>query len=278
MKIIITENQAKKLSGKTIKCEKCDHSWEKEPNDKHFNLCHMCGWDNGEKKYNDKELLNFWKKQSTINEVVSPDVNFNSGKEVARYLMKRIPYLKYMNHFFDEEINEDRVSVDFQNVTYNQDVEMSKPTDDGIFKLEFKQFNTIVELRYYKSLMGGPRNEPKRFRYSIRYDFGLAMMFKDKPEKTQQDELFQHVFQMATKQALENKFSYSNEVFTEDENPPKDFLDESINEINKRFLMTEEYIENLPSEVENPFSGYSDKEITEALVRYFGKSKKRNIS
>ncbi len=60
MKIIITEKQADKLFGKKIKC-KCGHSWTKEKKDKHPYLCHMCGWDQNLEKYNDNELLNFWK-------------------------------------------------------------------------------------------------------------------------------------------------------------------------------------------------------------------------
>lgn len=61
MIILITEKQADKLFEKKVICKKCDHSWEIERNDKHPFLCHMCGWDQKIKKYNDKELLNFWK-------------------------------------------------------------------------------------------------------------------------------------------------------------------------------------------------------------------------
>lgn len=60
MKILITEKQYKKLTKEEIKC-KCGHSWEIEKDDKHPNLCHNCGWDSESKKYNNKELLNFWK-------------------------------------------------------------------------------------------------------------------------------------------------------------------------------------------------------------------------
>lgn len=64
MKILITEKQAEKLFGEKIECKKCEHSWTKEKNDKHPYLCHMCGWDNKTNKYNDKELFNFWKKET----------------------------------------------------------------------------------------------------------------------------------------------------------------------------------------------------------------------
>ena len=60
MKILITEKQVDKLFGEKIKC-KCGHSWTKEKKDKHPYLCHMCGWDQNLEKYNDNELLNFWK-------------------------------------------------------------------------------------------------------------------------------------------------------------------------------------------------------------------------
>jgi len=48
VKIIITEKQAEKLFGETIKCQ-CGHSWKKETNDQDPYLCHMCGWDQKQK-------------------------------------------------------------------------------------------------------------------------------------------------------------------------------------------------------------------------------------
>jgi hypothetical protein len=62
MKIIITESQEKQLFNRNIKCQ-CGHSWKMEKKDKHPFLCHWCGWDQRQEKYNDKELLNFWKKE-----------------------------------------------------------------------------------------------------------------------------------------------------------------------------------------------------------------------
>lgn len=63
MKIIITESQAELLIGNKISCKKCKHSWKKEKNDRNPYLCHMCGWDNKNEKYNDTELFNFWNKK-----------------------------------------------------------------------------------------------------------------------------------------------------------------------------------------------------------------------
>ena len=65
MKIVITKDQLKTIrenASKEFNCEKCEHSWEIETKDKHPYLCHMCGWDSDEERYNDKELLKFWKE------------------------------------------------------------------------------------------------------------------------------------------------------------------------------------------------------------------------
>ncbi len=278
MKIIITEKQAEILNKKEVECHKCGHKWKKNTKDKQSNLCHMCGWDNQKKSYNDKELLNFWKKETNINEVVDSNVSLNSGKEVVKYLTKRIPFLKYLEDFVNDNREDDGIiDVQFQNVTYNKNVEMTKPTNDGMMKLEFEGFNTVVEVYYYKSPMGGSRSEPTRYRYYIGYKFELATMFKNKPNKTMEDELFERIFMMASKESLQKMFHYNNQVITEETEPPKEFLDESINEINKKFFATEEYIEKLPAEIKNPFSGYSDKEINEVLSEYFNKIKKRQI-
>jgi hypothetical protein len=60
MKILITEKQANKLFGDKLKC-KCGHSWVIEKKDKHPYLCHNCGWDSQMEKYDDKNLVSFWK-------------------------------------------------------------------------------------------------------------------------------------------------------------------------------------------------------------------------
>lgn len=59
MNFLITEAQYRLLTEEKIKC-KCGHSWDKEGDDKHPYLCHECGWDQKEKKYNKKELKKFW--------------------------------------------------------------------------------------------------------------------------------------------------------------------------------------------------------------------------
>ena len=64
MKIIVTKEQLdviRENDSKEFNCDKCDHSWEIEPKDKHPYLCHMCGYDSHKKKHNYEELENFWK-------------------------------------------------------------------------------------------------------------------------------------------------------------------------------------------------------------------------
>lgn len=60
MKILITEEQAKKILDNKINC-KCGHSWVKEKDDKQPYLCHDCGWDQKKLKYDDISLFKFWK-------------------------------------------------------------------------------------------------------------------------------------------------------------------------------------------------------------------------
>ncbi len=62
MIIKITESQAKKLFGEKIEC-KCGHSWVKEKDDKQPYLCHICGWDLKNKKYDDIRLFKLWKQK-----------------------------------------------------------------------------------------------------------------------------------------------------------------------------------------------------------------------
>ena len=64
MKIIVTKEQLdviRENDSKEFNCDKCDHSWEIEPKDKHPYLCHMCGYDSHKKKHNYEELEHFWK-------------------------------------------------------------------------------------------------------------------------------------------------------------------------------------------------------------------------
>ena len=64
MKVIVTQKQLEQIrenASKKFSCEKCDHSWKIEKEDKHPYLCHMCGYDSAKEKHNYDELENFWK-------------------------------------------------------------------------------------------------------------------------------------------------------------------------------------------------------------------------
>lgn len=52
---VMTENLQQKIN-----CTACGHSWEVESGDDNPYLCHMCGYDVSEKKYNKEELNDFW--------------------------------------------------------------------------------------------------------------------------------------------------------------------------------------------------------------------------
>jgi len=72
MKVIVTQKQLEQIrenSSKKFSCEKCDHSWKIEKEDKHPYLCHMCGYDSAKEKHNYDELENFWKNYKKEEEV-----------------------------------------------------------------------------------------------------------------------------------------------------------------------------------------------------------------
>lgn len=170
-------------------------------------------------------------------------------KVTEEYLKKRIPLLKYLKTSVTDE-RDSNLRIQFQDVTYNQNVEYVNYKTDPPTELKFKQYNTVLELFYYQDTMGGPRNENPRYRYSIGIRFEIPMSFVDGG-----DELFEHIYRLATKQVTE-KLSYSNDVITESPTVPKEFMDESVNQIIKRFFQIEEWIENSSMDIKNPLAGY----------------------
>jgi hypothetical protein len=72
MKVIITQKQLEQIrenASKKFSCDKCEHSWKIEKEDKHPYLCHMCGYDSAKEKHNYEELENFWKNYKKEEEV-----------------------------------------------------------------------------------------------------------------------------------------------------------------------------------------------------------------
>jgi hypothetical protein len=247
MKIIVTEEQAKLLIEGKIKCPKCDHSWVKEKDDEHPNLCHSCGWDSKSNKYNKTELKKFWKNYNMVNEVEDKPIEITE-----EYLKKRIPFLKYLKTSVTDERN-GNVRIQFQDVTYNQNVGYVSYKTDPPTELNFRQYNTVLELYYYKDMMGGPRGENPRYRYAIGLRFEIPMAFEKDG-----DEMFEQIYRLATKQVTE-KLSYNNDEITENQSPSKEFMDESVNQILKRFFEIEEWIQNSPLDIKNPLAGYIEE-------------------
>jgi hypothetical protein len=247
MKIIVTEEQAKLLIEGKIKCPKCDHSWVKEKDDKHPNLCHSCGWDSKSNKFNKTELKKFWKNYNMVNEVEDKSIEITE-----EYLKKRIPFLKYLKTSVTDERN-GNVRIQFQDVTYNQNVGYVSYKTDPPTEINFRQYNTVLELYYYKDMMGGPRSEYPRYRYAIGLRFEIPMAFEKDG-----DEMFEQIYRLATKQVTE-KLSYNNDEITENQSPSKEFMDESVNQILKRFFEIEEWIQNSPLDIKNPLAGYIEE-------------------
>jgi hypothetical protein len=95
MKIIVTKEQLdviRENDSKKFNCDKCDHSWEIEPKDKHPYLCHMCGYDSHKKKYNYEELENFWKNYKKKNLKESEENNI-SNEEIKNITSRLIDFV-----------------------------------------------------------------------------------------------------------------------------------------------------------------------------------------
>lgn len=84
MKIIITEQQLKKLT-KKIKCKKCDWSWDLKDGGDDPYVCHKCGSDNKNVIYEDKfgsvETTDFI-ESNVLNEAEYQDDNLPQAKDL----------------------------------------------------------------------------------------------------------------------------------------------------------------------------------------------------
>jgi hypothetical protein len=86
----ILESVLVESEGKTITCQNCFHSWEKTPSDKTPYFCHVCGFDNNTKEFNQEQLKDWMKKRNQINESLDSDRVF-SGEEVNRHIESITP-------------------------------------------------------------------------------------------------------------------------------------------------------------------------------------------
>jgi hypothetical protein len=153
----------------------------------------------------------------------------------------------------EESEREGDVRIQFQDVTYNENVGYVSYKTDPPTEINFRQYNTVLELYYYKHIMGGSRSQNPRYRYSIGLRFEIPMAFEKDG-----NEMFEQVYRLATKQVTE-KLSYSNDEITENQSPSKEFMDESVNQILKRFFNIEDLIQNSPLDIKNPLAGYIEE-------------------
>jgi len=55
------------IAGTAVRCEKCNHSWDIEEDDKEKYLCHSCGWDSQQQEY-DYDAFDSWQEKMGLNE------------------------------------------------------------------------------------------------------------------------------------------------------------------------------------------------------------------
>ena len=74
------------IAGTSIKCEKCNHSWDIEVSDVHPYLCHSCGWDSQQQEYDFDEFDSFQEKMGLLDEATG---SFKGGKLRPYQLVRR---------------------------------------------------------------------------------------------------------------------------------------------------------------------------------------------
>ena len=61
------QNSVNEIAGTAVQCEKCNHSWDIEEDDKEKYLCHSCGWDSQKQEY-DYGAFDSWQEKMGLNE------------------------------------------------------------------------------------------------------------------------------------------------------------------------------------------------------------------
>ena len=62
-----TKEKMNEIAGTAVRCEKCNHSWDIEENDREKYLCHSCGWDSQQQEY-DYAAFDSWQEKMGLNE------------------------------------------------------------------------------------------------------------------------------------------------------------------------------------------------------------------
>lgn len=66
---LMKEGFIAELAGTSVKCEKCNHSWEIESEDTEKYLCHSCGWDSQQQEY-DYDAFDSWQEKMGLDESI----------------------------------------------------------------------------------------------------------------------------------------------------------------------------------------------------------------
>jgi hypothetical protein len=93
---------------KKLDCKKCNHSWKIEKDDNNPYLCHMCGYDSKNKKYEYDKLENFWNRED-VNEVIKRKIKKNVITDLVGNIKMNKPIGKLSSlgtSFSEEEVTE----------------------------------------------------------------------------------------------------------------------------------------------------------------------------
>ena len=141
MKVIVTQKQLEKIresATKKFSCEKCDHSWKIEKEDKHPYLCHMCGYDSAKEKHNYNELENFWKNYKKEEEVTEKwsekykkSINCNNPKGFSQraHCQGRKKHLKESK---EEEIEKNGFNIEGIKIALKVMSQLSETYGEGV--------------------------------------------------------------------------------------------------------------------------------------------------
>jgi hypothetical protein len=130
MKIIITEQQYKLLIERTKKfdCKKCDHSWKIEKDDNDPYLCHMCGYDSKNKKYDYDKLKDFWnsyEEENEIDEVIRNKTKKSEITDLVGKVKMKTPIGKLFS--FNPKIGEEEEVTEKWSEKYKKGINCNNP-------------------------------------------------------------------------------------------------------------------------------------------------------
>lgn len=97
------KGSANTIAGTSVRCEKCNHSWEIEVNDIHPYLCHKCGWDSQQQEY-DFDEFDSWREKMGLLEMSKSTLD-----RIEKFAEKQLSPedIEFTKHFFDR-VNDPR--------------------------------------------------------------------------------------------------------------------------------------------------------------------------